>query len=169
MCVREHLPVSWLLRLTISGLFLQSKEESRWRKRRKATCGELRKMEKFTHMTHNKQRKTCFLHKKNKKKKKSKSGGYLGAVKGAGCRKSDATSRSAVSSVMSSLNSWALSQRLARRHAAPKHGCCCWSLQIKRQNAPDWRKWKDTTKNISLLCHTGTTLYHFRTFTHVMC
>lgn len=31
--------------------------------------------------------------------------GYLGGVKGAGCRKSDATSRSAVSSVMSSLSS----------------------------------------------------------------
>lgn len=30
---------------------------------------------------------------------------YLGGVKGAGCRKSDATSRSAVSSVMSSLKS----------------------------------------------------------------
>lgn len=36
---------------------------------------------------------------------KSKSGTYPGGVKGAGCRKSDATSRSAVSSVMSSLKS----------------------------------------------------------------
>lgn len=50
---------------------------------------------------------------------------YPGGVKGAGCRKSDATSRSAASSVTSSLRSCAPSQRLARRHTAPKHGCCC--------------------------------------------
>ena len=36
---------------------------------------------------------------------KSKNSIYPGGVKGAGCRKSDATSRSAVSSVMSSLKS----------------------------------------------------------------
>ena len=36
---------------------------------------------------------------------KSRAGSYPGGVKGAGCRKTDATSRSAVSSVMSSLKS----------------------------------------------------------------
>ena len=63
---------------------------------------------------------------------KSRTGSYPGGVKGAGCKKRDATSRSAVSSVMSSLKSWAPSQRLAKRHTAPKHGCSCWRLTRPR-------------------------------------
>lgn len=56
---------------------------------------------------------------------------YLGGVKGAGCKKSEATSRSAASSFMSPLKSCAASQRLARRHTALKHGCCCCRLTHK--------------------------------------
>lgn len=57
---------------------------------------------------------------------------YLGGVKGAGWRKSEATSRSAASSIMSPLKSCAASQRLARRHTALKHGCCCCRLTHKQ-------------------------------------
>ncbi len=53
---------------------------------------------------------------------------YLGGVKGAGCRKSEATSRSAASSRISSNRNWDANQRLARRHTTPKHPYCCWSL-----------------------------------------
>lgn len=116
-------PVSLQLRLTTRGLFFQSKVDSRWRKRRKPTWGELRK--KVIYIT--------FSQNQNMEKQESicEMWNYLGGVKGAGCRKIEATSRSAASSVMSALKSCAASQRLARRHTALKHGCCCCRLTQK--------------------------------------
>lgn len=120
-------PVSLPLRLTNSGLFFQSKVESKWRKRSRPTWGELSGKNKQT---------ITFNQNQNMKKRDWESvwNKYLGGVKGAGCRKSEATSRSAASSIMSPLKSCAASQRLARRHTAPKHGCCCCRLTHKSTN-----------------------------------
>ncbi len=57
---------------------------------------------------------------------------YLGGVKGAGCMKSEATSRSAASSRISSNRNWDANQRLARRHTTPKHPYCCWNLTCNK-------------------------------------
>lgn len=53
---------------------------------------------------------------------------YLGGVKGSGCRKSEAATRSRLSSVKPSPRSWAHTHRLARRATPEKAGYCCWSL-----------------------------------------
>ncbi len=111
------LPVSFPLRLTIRGLFFQSKEESKLRKRRNPTWGELWKgvVSLYVYLHHT---MITWIRGTN----------YLGGVKGAGCRKSEATSRSAASSRISSNRNWDANQRLARRHTTPKHPYCCWSL-----------------------------------------